>query len=323
MDIREHLKNLLAEIQMPANRNLGEIVRIKKRLVENQNFEEAAILNKIEKSLLKFILVADKITKHTRTIKIKEIFSKQKSTKKMITQQQVRDLNIETIKEYGTNVQLDGIINLGIYNATQPKILWVLKEGNWGDDYFDTEEDHNDKTDEVINNIIKKYYEDDYYSDVTVYPKWRASFENIFYISHGIIEGVSKYDDMSNIDNKAHIDGKYYLNNIAFINIKKNPGGSRANSSRIAESYNRHKDFILKQINTINPDIIINCSGVESLTLDLAEGAIKNHERNFVATTNRLIINAYHPMHPMFKNENPEYVDNLLSIVKDHYHVKQ
>lgn len=82
MDIREHLKNLLAEIQIPANHNLEEIVRIKKRLVENQYFEEAAILNKIEKSLLKFIITADKITKHTRAIKIKEIFDKQKSTKK-------------------------------------------------------------------------------------------------------------------------------------------------------------------------------------------------------------------------------------------------
>lgn len=79
MDIREHLKALLTEIQLPADRNLEEIVRIRKRLIENQNFEEAALLNKIEKSLLKFILTADKITKHRRSIKIKEIFSKQKT----------------------------------------------------------------------------------------------------------------------------------------------------------------------------------------------------------------------------------------------------
>lgn len=322
MDIREHLKALLTEIQVPAEHNLEEIVRIRKRLVENQNFEEAAILNKIEKSLLKFILVADKITKHTRTIKIKEIFIKQKSTKKMITQQQVRDLNIETIKEFGTNVQLDGIINLEIYNATQPKILWVLKEGNWGEEYFDAEEDHNEKTDEVIENIIRKYYEDDYYSNVTVYQWWRASFENIFYISHGIIEGIYKYDDMSDIDSKANIDGKYYLNNVAFINVKKNPGGNRANPNRIAESYNRHKDFILRQIDIINPDIIINCSGVESLTSDLANGAIKNDERNFISTSNRLIVNAYHPMHPKFSNQSPEYVDNILSIFKDNFNVR-
>lgn len=239
----------------------------------------------------------------------------------MITQQQIKDLNIETIKEYGTNVQLDGIINLEIYNATHPKILWVLKEGNWGEDYFDAQEDHNNKTDENIESIISKYYEDDYYSDVTVYSKWRASFENIFYISHGVIERIYKYDDMSDIDSDAHIDGKYYLNNVAFINIKKNPGGNRANSNRIAESYSRHKDFILRQIDIINPDIIINCSGVESLTSDLAQGAIKNDERNFISTSNRLIISTYHPMHPKFSNQSPEYVDNVLSIVKDNYNV--
>ena len=323
MNIDEQLKALLTEIQKPANENLTQIVEIKKKLIEAQNFEEAIVLNKIERSLLDFISIADPITKHSRTTRIKEIFEKktypQMNTKK-VTQEDNDSLEIQLVKEFGKDCTLDGILNLETYNATSPKILWILKEGNYGKEYLgntDSEEEYS--SEEFEKEFIRiKSIKEKYYNDVTQYPRWRFTFENICYISCGIIENVWKFDDISNIEPDATIDGKYYLNNIAFINVKKAPGGNKSDKNLISEGYLRHKDFILTQIETINPDIIFNCSGVSELRNDLKGGNIIDDELNCVINNGRLIINAYHPGAPKYDNSNEPYVDFNLKIVKDY-----
>ena len=55
------------------------------------------------------------------------------------------------------------------------------------------------------------------------------------------------------------------------ININKCGGESRSKKSQIVASYEKHKDFILRQIEQINPDVIINCSGVENLIDNLQD----------------------------------------------------
>jgi hypothetical protein len=322
MNIDEKLKVLLTEIQKPANENLIPIVEIKKKLIEAQNFEEAIIINKIEKSLLDFISISDTITMLTRTIKIQNIFNKQNiitMNEKKITQEENHNLQLDLIKEFGRTTTLDGILNLEEYNKSNPKILWILKEPNWGDDYIEDEEDNEPIDDLELNEIHNELLENKYYDDVTVYNHWQKTFKNISYITHGVIDKVYKFDDMSDIDREAKIDGKYYLKNIAFINLKKIPGGSYANSERIYESYVRHKAFFKKQIETINPDIIFNCSGVNQLFLDLSEGSEinKNYGFNFSVCNSRLIINTYHPMQTTIGHE--EYVDLNLQIIKDYF----
>ena len=182
-------------------------------------------------------------------------------------------LEIDLIKEFGENCVLDGIINLEIYNKTEPKILWVLKEPNYGQEYKGNSDiDEAKLSDEEALKIYnqKKSIMINYYSDVADgYSRWRATFENISYITHGIIENKFKYDDITNIDRDAKIDNKYYIDMIAFINLKKAPGASIANRNLIVESYNHHKSFLFKQIETINPDIIINCSGLDNLIYEI------------------------------------------------------
>lgn len=322
MNINEQLKVLLTEIQKPANKNLIQIVEIKKKLIETQNFEEAIILNKIEKSLLDFITTADTITIYSRTNKIHKIFNAQNvitMNEKQITHEENNNLQLDLIKEFGRTTTLDGILNLEEYNKSNPKILWILKEPNWGDDFFEDNEDKEPINEIELNEIHIKLLENKYYDDVTVYNHWQKTFKNICYITHGVIDKVYKFDDMSDIDREAKIDGKYFLNNIAFINLKKIPGGSYANSDRIYESYTSHKDFFKKQIETINPDIIFNCSGVRQILNDFSEGneINENYGFHFVINKLRLIINTYHPMQTTIGHE--EYVDLNLEIIKDYF----
>lgn len=327
MNIEEQLKENLISIQEIAQNKISQITTAKLKYIESQDFEEAVKISKVETAILEFITLADKITNYknrqNRTNKINQIFTTQQKNKmKQITEAQNQELELELIKEFGKDASLDGILNLEEYNKTTPKILWILKEGNWGEEYNGNTDDGEKASTEDANNILEEKQIDmkTYYDNVPKgYSRWRATFENISYITHGIIERIYKYDDMSDIDGEAKIDNKYYINKVAFINVKKAPGASVANNNLVADSYKNHKEYILKQINTINPDIIINCSSIKDLTLDLSEGNVLNEEFNFVKTNDRIIINAYHPAYAYRKGKSAseEYVDRCLQIIKN------
>lgn len=239
--------------------------------------------------------------------------------KEPIAQSQIGRFNLELIKEYGRDAQLDGILNLEAYNNANPRILWILKEANWGDEYEGLEEYKEGLSDNDIQSILKKQLEyfNGYYKDVTQYSKWKSTFKNICYITYGVLQKEYKWDDIPDIDNNAKIDEEYYLSNVAFINVKKVPGNRDSNKSEISKSYDRHKEFIHRQIDLINPDIIINCSRVTSLFECLRQNnPIKYYSFPFVANDSRLIIDAYHPMQTQICEKN--YVNNILEIVKDY-----
>lgn len=329
MNIEDQLKEDLIPIQEIAGNKISQITTAKLKYFSSQDYEEALKISKVETALLEFISLADKITNHSKTQnrikKVNQIFTTQQNNKmKQITEAQNQELELELIKEFGMEASLDGILNLEEYNKTTPKILWILKEGNWGEEYNGNTDDGEKASTEDASNILEEKQMDmkTYYDNVPKgYSRWRATFENISYITHGIIEKIYKYDDMSDIDSEAKIDNKYYINKVAFINVKKAPGASVANNNLVADSYKNHKEYILKQINTINPDIIINCSSIKDLTLDLSAGNALNEEFNFVKTNDRLIINAYHPAYP-YRNGKPaseEYVDKCLQIVKNYH----
>ena len=243
------------------------------------------------------------------------------TNKSQITKAQIDELNTEVIKEFGRDTQLDGVLNLDVFNETNPRILWILKEPNWGEDYNDIEENKEHLNDDEIRNILENQLTNDYrikyYNDVTVYNKWKMTFQNIFYITYGILERRYNRHEIPNIDDKAKINGTYRLSEIAFINLKKIPGGSNANPNKIESSYFKHKEFIHKQIKIIDPNIIINASRVHSLFNDLSEGKSinMNYSFPFVVTESRLIIDTFHPLQKEISAE--DYVDSILCIVKD------
>ena len=165
----------------------------------------------------------------------------------------IDDLDEAIKKEYGKKAIFDGITNMSKFKGTSPKILWILKEAN------------NSHTDNPSEN------QRDFHADVTCYPKWRYTFKRIISCSYAMINGKLSSNKMPWVDDDATIDGENVMLNIALININKCGGESRSKKSQIVATYEKHKDFILRQIEQINPDVIINCSGVESLIDDLQE----------------------------------------------------
>ena len=75
---------------------------------------------------------------------------------------------------------------------------------------------------------------------------WDKTFTSIVYISEGILN-KKKWAEIPDIcDNPDTID---VLNNIAYINLKKVTGGSRAKVIELDEAYKIFKELLITQIN--------------------------------------------------------------------------
>lgn len=191
---------------------------------------------------------------------------------------------------WGNNATFDGITNIEEYLNAPIKILWILKEANFGDKeksvMFDQRDFHKDITKQ--NREGKNY-------------PWWNTYLNILYASFGILhnEIFKDFNGMEYLDTKtAKIDGEYILSKIAFINVKKRSGGKSSNSKQIEKNYFENKDVLMRQIQGINPDVIINCSRVTQLTNDLKQSGLY-----------KLVLEKGHPM-----AKSPWiYVDEILN----------
>src|ERR1017187_6758813 len=120
--------------------------------------------------------------------------------KKKIKPEELKKIELDLIKKFGREAQLDGILNLEEFNKTSPRILWILKEANAGykDDIYSI--DNENLNDEEAESIWEKLKEkkEEYYNDVkTGYTLWKRTFKNISYITCGIINKKFKWDDIS------------------------------------------------------------------------------------------------------------------------------
>jgi hypothetical protein len=196
----------------------------------------------------------------------------------------------EIRNSWGNNATFDGITDIEEYQKASVKILWILKEANNGDEE---------------NPIL--FYQRDFHKDITKqnregknYPWWNT-YSNILYASFGIIhnEVFKNFNGMEDLDRKtAKIDGEYILSKIAFINVKKGSGGKSSNSNQIEKNYIENKEVLMRQIQGINPDVIINCSKVTQITIDLKQSGLY-----------KLVLEKGHPM-----AKSPwKYVDDILN----------
>src|SRR5687768_12307014 len=133
----------------------------------------------------------------------------------------------------------DGIVDPVTYSSSDKKILWILKEVN------SPEDDGGWDMREAIRNLK---------TESGLKKGWDKTFSSIVYVSYGIIykknwsEIPYLYDDPSIID---------VLNKIAYINVKKVPGGSRTSPTELQLAYVVNRELLWDQIRVINPDIII------------------------------------------------------------------
>jgi hypothetical protein len=196
---------------------------------------------------------------------------------------------------------LDGIIDIEKYSNSKKKIMWVLKEVNSPND--------TDKWD--LRDAIKSLK-----TDFGIKAGWRKTFEPIVYATYGILNNC-KWEEIPDVPDDPNIVD--ILHNIAYINVKKIPGGSVANNSELQEAYSENK-IALAQIEAFNPDIVIFGNTIDFLKEDLDVDIKQEGYNRFAIKNNRLYINTYHPQYVSRKGNDfgKEYFNNILQIVNNY-----
>jgi hypothetical protein len=197
----------------------------------------------------------------------------------------------------------DGIIcprKFGKHPKSKHRILWILKEANDPDgggwsliDFLATRVDESE--------------------GLFHYSRWAATFGLVIKVSYGLLNGFIDYDKIEKDLKKASESLDY----IAVINIKKVPGGSQASLAKVAEEIN--PQLILKQINEINPDIVIGGNTLWILAKNnlFLESKDLSQESWGLFKNKRLWVNAYHPNNTSVTHE--EYYFQIINLAKKYF----
>ena len=208
-----------------------------------------------------------------------------------LEQQSKLDNEINIIWEHP---HFDGIADYKLYKKAPLKLLWILKESS----------------------NTKGGNSRDFYLNVKDYPYWQNTFGNMMCVTYGILNGDKDYTEIPPIDkNECTIGGSIILDEIAVININKSGGSKTTPFGKLDKEYKRDgvKNILLKQVEFISPEIIINSHGVKQFFIDqVGDNEIKKiNAEEYAINNNRLIIWTTHPN----RAERKSYCNNILNIV--------
>jgi hypothetical protein len=234
---------------------------------------------------------------------------------RLILQSQIENID-KLVKEtiISENVELtpilDGVIDIDKYWTSKYKILWVLKEP-----YDDKDESGNPFGGGwSIPELIR--------SKQTIWEfegGGRPTYRPMIYTSWGIFNNFCQWDDMKDVeDDPSMLEA---LKSIAYINIKKLPGVSESRGSHLQKAYNHDKELLFKQIECINPDIVIFGYTISFFLNDLGfkfEDFKRLGSLKYFIHGNRIYIDAHHPaQRPGITSISvPEYCNDIINAVK-------
>ncbi len=168
----------------------------------------------------------------------------------------------------------DGIVDFYAYKNASLKITFILKETN--------------------------EKEDDGGYDLTEFLRDGAVggciWNNVSRFSAGIIL-KKDFDTVESIDEN---DRKQYLSPISVINLKKTPGKATSNYAEIEKFAKDDREFIKKQVDLYDPEIII-CGGTGNilikniLDLDTSSWTYVSKYLRYLVYDDKLIVDTYHP----------------------------
>ncbi|MBF8983993.1 hypothetical protein IZY60_10615 [Lutibacter sp. B2] len=137
----------------------------------------------------------------------------------------------------------DGIVNRDAWEEENRKILIILKEPNDEQGEKTLYNDYDLCNTLHKDNKIKKEY---------------ATWRNIFLWAYGLLNTTREKTIEFEEAKKRLDDGNF--DNIAILNLKKSYGTATSNMKDIEEFVQKDKELILKEIELINPDIIITAN---------------------------------------------------------------
>ncbi len=230
--------------------------------------------------------------------------------------QKKQDEMFEIIRQHAQNAGLikqkpiiepiyDGVTDIEGYLASNPKIMWILKEpyddftqsGKYrGGDWYFTE------------HFKKK----DVWKDETM---WKVMIQINYAIRNGL-----KWKELDYIENNPNMADE--LRKIAYINVGKMPAGTTSPNNHIQECYKIWKDILFEQIKLYKPNVIIFGYTFELFAEDL--GIIDKPVltvsgqwfSNLYQKDNMILIDAFHPSRKGGEDGSHDYVTSIINAYK-------
>lgn len=244
----------------------------------------------------------------------------------VLKEQEAVDAEIARI--CGNEAGLDGIANIDEFLRFdgEHKILWILKEAGRPDDYDGKPYDYRWR-----------------FRDAADYSGWRTTWGNVALVSYGINTSCengkaisfTELPEMSLYggESSPHVTEKdgtdiYPLDEIAIINVKKTfTTNSTSDQNEINAEYDKPevKKLLMRQVEYINPEIVIVASRVQKLAEDLAGipfddfTVIDNLTRYAVSKERRVVIFTHHPALIGVAGGKEAYYNSIMAAVKVEY----
>lgn len=167
----------------------------------------------------------------------------------------------------------DGILNYDIFQSQSPKILFLLKESN---------ADFN-----PIAPLPNGFIGYGPRGNSNTFWRYMKGYEFI----------ISSVVNKNNFDlNELHVIKEQPNNSIAYVNIKKQCENNRISNNNDLRSYvTKDREFLNRQIDLINPDVIY-CAGTFSF-LKLLDNNLIEVSDNVYKSNKRIIIDYKHLAH--------------------------
>ncbi len=166
----------------------------------------------------------------------------------------------------------DGVVDEEAYLSSKPRVVYLLKEVNGGQDWSLTDYISAGGRAHTWNNIAR----------------WQYGLQNL--------EREIHWDEIKDISNNWR---KERLQSICAVNVKKTSGGCTSKKDELVEKAFQDRKFLKEQIEIYNPDIII-CCGTSYLYFDYiygirAEGKMTNRGIWFIKDKSKVIVSYLHP----------------------------
>jgi hypothetical protein len=237
-------------------------------------------------------------TKDKRMDRIEELKVKEKEIAAKIN---AIESGVEGLKSI-----VDGVINIKDYVNAKYKILWILKEVH--DEWVINKKTGKKQCGGWNLTCAGKDNPEGLYARIINDPKTIYDFlvpRRIMLASCCILSGTT--DPIKNRNDDERLKA---LSSVAYINIKKIPGGVSADPQKIQEAYDTNKTLLKEQIETYNPDIIVCGNTLQYFSSDNFFEKKNRTEIDpgsqfcYYPLASRIYINTNHPAH------KPKLADN-------------
>jgi len=235
-------------------------------------------------------------------------------------EKKLNDLNDEIRDNISDNENeifpiFDGPLSVKEYFNAPIKIMWLMKEA------YDDEGNGDWSFTDFYTNDYQRFYTD------LVRGKSNKTWQPVVYTTYGILKECNneyiEYDHIPFIWNKPEI--VKCLSNIAWVNIQKLPSknGTNTDMNHIKEAFDLYFPIINKQIELLNPDIII-CGGLfrtpgfleKIFGYSIKEKLDSKSWVEYSVINDKLVISAYHPSYVCDKEK---YINEIIDVVRNKF----